>query len=243
MKSKSFSTFISSNTRNKTISFSTSKLNSSNSGRKNSSALFNKNFSTTNKSKKTFSSLVPYKTPAKDLVKFNHPFVTPTKQNQTGMVPGTEKDTVIPKGTTVFQAQVPGGYVGNWVSTNPGQTPNQSGISPYGTTKVFHMTDGKNNVTLLPNNQGVMHNEGVSEVISKKRLNTYTTSHDLAAVESLAKEITDNWSIKGVPYNAIGGGGQYLIRDKKFLASPLTEGAKSFQELRSEAEKNSSTRN
>lgn len=243
MKTKTLTTLFTSNTRNKTISFSTSSVNSSNTGRKNSSLLFSKSFSATNKNKKTFSSLIPYKPPAKDLVKLGHSFVTPTKQHQSGMVPGTLKDTVIPKGTEVFQAQPPGGNVGNWLTTNASQKPNESGINPFGTTKVLHMTDGKNMVTLLPNNQGVMHNEGVSEVISRKRLSTYTTTHDLNAVESVAEPITDTWSAKGLPYNATGGGTQFLIKDKKFLVPTMTKGAKTLQQLRSEAEKNSSTRN
>lgn len=238
------STMISSSTRTKTISAAKTTLNPSNTGRKDFSQQLNKSFSsgkTSNSPSPT--SLTLFKPSPKALVKAKHSFVVPTNQNKTGMVPGTETDTVIPKGTTVFQAQVPGANVGNWLSKSASQKPNESGISPFGTTKVLNMTDGKNTVTLLPNNQGVMHNEGTSEVISKKRLSTYVTSHDLPAVQSVAKDIPDTWSAKGLQYNATGGGSQFLIRDKKFLTPTMSEGAKTIQQLRSEAEANSPNKN
>ncbi len=145
--------------------------------------------------------------PQSQMVPYGHQFVPIQDKHLSGMQPDSIRHTVISKGTKLTQMQVPGGPQGEWYSPDPGQTPDQLGISRAGMMRVFEMGPGTPlPPTPLANGQGVMLPGAESWVPTMKRATTYEALTDVPAVSSVARPIVDTWSLTGVPVPAREGG-------------------------------------
>ncbi|MDQ3288053.1 MAG: polymorphic toxin type 46 domain-containing protein [Pseudomonadota bacterium] len=149
--------------------------------------------------------------PSSELVPHGHKFVPIQDTHRTGMQPATSAQTVIPKGSRLTQTQVSGGPQGEWYSPVLNQTPQQSGISPFGMRRVFEMGPSTPlPPTQLARGQGVMLPGAESWGPARKQTKIYEALTDVPAVSSTAAPIVDTWSIRGVAFPASGGGQQLL---------------------------------
>jgi hypothetical protein len=158
----------------------------------------------------TFTALVPYVKRSSALVTGGHKFVVPTADQRSGMSPGSATDTVIPKGTRLYQIQPPGGRQGSWYTRKP-VIPWKVGLSPVGTTTVREPGPGGAGLPplQLPDGAGVVRQEGdVSTKLVRKSTHAFQTMTDVPAVRSIAAAIRDTWSMGAVDMGVMTSGGE-----------------------------------
>lgn len=159
------------------------------------------------------SGLSPLRAQPSSLVPFGHRFVVPTAQQRSGMVPGTESDTVLAPGTKLYQWQVPGAPQGNWYSRHR-YHPFHLGISPFGQQTVHHVPPPDAAPIPLAGNAGVLMPGSVETRVVRKELREYVARAAVAAHQSTAAEIPDKWSHPGVVVNASGSGEQLVVHNR-----------------------------